>query len=49
MPLVRFEPPFPLFELAKTVHAFDRAATVIGTFFILVCKLSHSHPVPYDK
>jgi hypothetical protein len=27
---VGFEPTIPEFELAKTVHAFDRAATVIG-------------------
>jgi hypothetical protein len=30
MPLVGFEPAIPVFEWAKTVHAFDRAATVIG-------------------
>jgi hypothetical protein len=27
---VRFEPTIPAFERAKTVHALDRAATVIG-------------------
>jgi ribosomal protein S2 len=27
---VRFETTVPVFELAKTVHALDRAATVIG-------------------
>jgi hypothetical protein len=27
---VGFEPPTPVFELAKTVHALDRKATVIG-------------------
>jgi hypothetical protein len=26
----RFEPTIPVFELAKAVHALDRAATVIG-------------------
>jgi hypothetical protein len=26
-----FEPTDPVFERAKTVHAFDRAATVIGS------------------
>jgi hypothetical protein len=31
MPQVRFEPTIPVFEWAKTVHASDRAATVIGT------------------
>jgi hypothetical protein len=30
MPLVGFEPTIPAFERAKTVHALDRAATVIG-------------------
>jgi hypothetical protein len=26
-----FEPTIPMFEQTKTVHALDRAATVIGT------------------
>jgi hypothetical protein len=30
MPQVGFEPTIPMFERAKTVHASDRAATVIG-------------------
>jgi hypothetical protein len=30
MPRVGFEPTIPAFERAKTVHALDRAATVIG-------------------
>jgi hypothetical protein len=30
MPRVEFEPTIPVFERAKTVHALDRAATVIG-------------------
>jgi hypothetical protein len=30
MPQVGIEPMIPLFEWAKTVHALDRAATVIG-------------------
>jgi hypothetical protein len=30
MPGVGFEPTIPVFERAKTVHALDRAATVIG-------------------
>jgi hypothetical protein len=29
MPQVGFEPTIPVFELAKTVHELDRAATVI--------------------
>jgi hypothetical protein len=31
MPLVVFEPTIPEFEQAKTFHALDRAATVIGS------------------
>jgi hypothetical protein len=31
MPSVEFEPTIPVFERAKTVHALDRAATVIGS------------------
>jgi hypothetical protein len=30
MPEVGFEPTIPVFERAKTVHALDRATTVIG-------------------
>jgi hypothetical protein len=30
MPRVGFEPTIPAFERAKTIHALDRAATVIG-------------------
>jgi hypothetical protein len=30
MPWVGFEPTIPAFELARTVHALDRATTVIG-------------------
>jgi hypothetical protein len=32
MPVVGFEPTIPAFERAKTVHALDCAATVIGNF-----------------
>jgi hypothetical protein len=31
---VEFEPTIPVFERAKTVHALDCAATVIGTFVV---------------
>jgi hypothetical protein len=31
MPGLGFEPTIPVFERAKTVHALDCAATVIGT------------------
>jgi hypothetical protein len=30
MTQVEFEPTIPVYEQAKTVHALDRAATVIG-------------------
>jgi hypothetical protein len=33
MPWFGFEPMIPAFEGAKTVHALDRAATVIGEKF----------------
>jgi hypothetical protein len=33
MPRMEFEPTIPVFERAKTVHALDRAATVIGYFY----------------
>jgi hypothetical protein len=32
MPYVGFEPTIVVFELLKTFHALDRAATVIGLF-----------------
>jgi hypothetical protein len=35
MPQVEFEPTIPVFDRAKTVHALDRAATVIGNGTIL--------------
>jgi hypothetical protein len=31
---VRFEPTIPVFERAKTVHALDGAATVIGSLHV---------------
>jgi hypothetical protein len=32
MPQVGFKPMIPIFERAKTVHALDRVATVIGSW-----------------
>jgi hypothetical protein len=32
MPRVEFESTIPVFERAKTVHALDRAANVIGLY-----------------
>jgi hypothetical protein len=34
MPQARFEPTIAVFERAKTVHALDRATTVIGVYSI---------------
>jgi hypothetical protein len=34
MPRVGFEPTIPAFERAKTVHALDRAATVLDLLSI---------------
>jgi hypothetical protein len=39
MPQVGFESTTPVFEWAKTIHAVDRAATVIGTETFCVDKL----------
>jgi hypothetical protein len=33
MPQVGFRPTIPVFERAKTVHALDRAANMIGKYF----------------
>jgi hypothetical protein len=35
MPSVGFEPTIPMFKRAKTVHALDHAATMIGIYSIL--------------
>jgi hypothetical protein len=35
MPLVGFEPTIPVSERAKTSHALDRAAIVIGYMYIM--------------
>jgi hypothetical protein len=32
MPQVGFEPTIPVFKRAKTVHDFDRPATVVGRY-----------------
>jgi hypothetical protein len=34
MPQMGYEPMIPVFERVKTVHALDRAATVIGFDFL---------------
>jgi hypothetical protein len=39
MSLVKFEPTIPVFERAKTIHALDRAATVIGRVMSLCDEL----------
>jgi hypothetical protein len=42
MPQVRFESTIPVFERTKTVHASDRAATVIGTTIAIAYLLTYS-------
>jgi hypothetical protein len=37
MPPVEFDPTIPVFERAKTVHALESAATVIGYYGIRTC------------
>jgi hypothetical protein len=39
MPCVGFKPTIPGFEQAKTVHALDRAATVIGILVITTVQI----------
>jgi hypothetical protein len=41
MPRIGFEPTIPVFEWAKTVHAVDREATVIGFFVIKYFLIQH--------
>jgi hypothetical protein len=41
MPRVVFETMIPVLERAKTVHALDRAATVIGLRFIYGGEITH--------
>jgi hypothetical protein len=36
MPKVGFKPTIPVFERAKTVHALDHPATVIGIYRLIV-------------
>jgi hypothetical protein len=40
MPPVGFEPMIPVFQRVKTVHALDRAATVIGSLCSRIFKLT---------
>jgi hypothetical protein len=40
MPRVGLEPTTPVFERAKTVHALDRAATVIGSIMFYPLHIS---------
>jgi hypothetical protein len=47
MPQVGFEPTIPAFKRAKTVHALDRAAAVIG---VMINKpRSYACGIGYDK
>jgi hypothetical protein len=41
MPRVEFEPMTPVFERAKTAHALNSAATVIGNYNDHFCNNKH--------
>jgi hypothetical protein len=43
MTQVKFEPTFPAFERAKTVHALDHAATVIDPYDTIKVKQRYNH------
>jgi hypothetical protein len=45
MPRMGFEPTTPAFERAKTVHALDRATTVIGTSKRIVASIRSTLPI----
>jgi hypothetical protein len=58
MPQMGFEPTIPVFERAKTVHALDRATTVIDLkityhvelrLFLYLCLLQYSTVQPTDR
>jgi hypothetical protein len=49
MPWVGFEPTIPVFERAKTIHALDRAATVIGAMWISAAEMSKRNIIPVLK
>jgi hypothetical protein len=49
MPRVEFEPTIPLFERTKSVHAWDRAATVMGFQTYRVTKNSTNPPLLYTR
>jgi hypothetical protein len=42
MPQVGFEPMIPVLKRAKTVHALDRAATVVAVLFIYLIRIFHA-------
>jgi hypothetical protein len=44
MPPVRFEPTIAVFERAKTIHALDRAATVISLLIPTTLKYKQTRP-----
>jgi hypothetical protein len=44
---VGFEPPTPVFERAKAVHALDRAATVIGKLHNVVDQMVKAEDETY--
>jgi hypothetical protein len=50
MPQVGFEFTIPVFERAKTVHALDRVATVLGTVNVtIIIKLSTEMTITLER
>jgi hypothetical protein len=45
---VGFEPTIPVFERAKTVHALDRASTVIGILSAILTDILHDFPLSFQ-
>jgi hypothetical protein len=49
MPRVGLETTIPVFERAKTVHALDRASTVIGLKLPVVAKYYYDYNIKDDE
>jgi hypothetical protein len=49
MPRVGFEPTTPVFERAKTVHALNRSATVIGNDRLELLNMDYTTHKPLSE
>jgi hypothetical protein len=49
MPRVGFEPMIPIFQRAKTFHALDRAATVIGKYVLIRALMPYISIIFFSK